>query len=242
MQRVSTGVKGLDKLVEGGYPERSIVLLSGGPGTGKTTFGMQYIYEGALKKEPGIYVSFEQEPKQLKSSVQRYGMDFDKLEKDKKAKIMRIKDTKDIITVLDSIKKEIKRLKAKRLVIDSLSSLELIASTFRSLSKTFPPGIMQIKFPVPPAPEALVKMLMYSMVDYLKELDVTVLITSEAKDENYSRYGIAEFVTDGLITIDSTAIGKKLNRTLEIKKLRETKIKGGKYGINFGKKGLTVLG
>ncbi|MDI6807071.1 MAG: ATPase domain-containing protein, partial [Candidatus Aenigmarchaeota archaeon] len=55
VERTSTGIPGLDKLIEGGYPKGSVVLVSGGPGTGKTLLGLQFIYQGAKANEPGVY-------------------------------------------------------------------------------------------------------------------------------------------------------------------------------------------
>jgi len=84
MERITTGIIGLDKYVGGGYPKNSVILISGGPGTAKTTFSLQYIYKGANISENGVYISFEQEPKDLKESVKEFCMDFYKLEKKKK--------------------------------------------------------------------------------------------------------------------------------------------------------------
>ena len=57
MDRVATGVAGFDGLVQGGLPAGSNILLTGRPGTGKTIFALQYLYNGALKGENGIYIS-----------------------------------------------------------------------------------------------------------------------------------------------------------------------------------------
>ncbi|MDI6806700.1 MAG: ATPase domain-containing protein, partial [Candidatus Aenigmarchaeota archaeon] len=56
MKRIKSGINGLDKLIEGGFPEGSVILVSGAPGTGKTLFGLQFIYQGAKANEPGVYV------------------------------------------------------------------------------------------------------------------------------------------------------------------------------------------
>ncbi len=60
IERVPTGVQGLDDLIEGGFPKNSIVIISGEPGTGKTTFALQFIYEGVKKGEPGVFITFEE--------------------------------------------------------------------------------------------------------------------------------------------------------------------------------------
>ncbi len=66
MERVPTGIKGFDNLVEGGLPLGSTVLVSGSPGTGKTILGLEYIYRGANDfGETGMFISFEQDPKDI---------------------------------------------------------------------------------------------------------------------------------------------------------------------------------
>ena len=64
-ERVSSGIVGLDKHMEGGFIKNSVNLLSGATGTGKTIFGLQYIWDGLLKGENGVYVSLEQEPEEV---------------------------------------------------------------------------------------------------------------------------------------------------------------------------------
>ena len=74
MKRIPTGITGLDKLVEGGFPEGRSILLSGACGTGKTIFSMQYIYNGAKKySEPGIYVTLDERPELIREDVIRFG-------------------------------------------------------------------------------------------------------------------------------------------------------------------------
>jgi len=240
-ERVKSGIPGLDKLIGGGYPRDSVILLSGGPGTGKTTFALQYIYYGAKHNEPGLYVTFEQEPEHLKSSMKQFGMDLDKLEKQKKLAIVRIKNVRDLTEIMKIIKTNVKKLKAKRLVIDSFSSMEIFASTFRSMIKDFPTGVIERRIPLLPPPQAVIRRLMYKMIQFFKELHLTVLLISESNGEEYSRYGIAEFVCDGIIKLEATVIGKSLQRSIVVIKLRETKIDGGRYGVDITEKGIKVL-
>ncbi len=241
MERIKTGIPGLDKLIEGGYPKNSVVMVSGGPGTGKTTFALQYIYNGAKTGEHGVYVSFEQEAEQLKNSVKQFGMDFDKLEKEGKAIVLRIKNAQDITDVLKVIEKNVKKIKAKRLVVDSLSSIEIFASTFRSMIKDLPTGIIEKRFTVSLPSKAIVRRLMYRVIDFFKELNVTTLLISEAEDTQYSRYGVAEFVVDGIIRLEAEIVGKNLQRNLVVIKMRDTDMDGGRHSIEIGKKGLRII-
>ncbi|MEM5813215.1 MAG: ATPase domain-containing protein [Candidatus Aenigmatarchaeota archaeon] len=241
IERVSTGIVGLDKLLNGGYPKNSVILVAGGPGSGKTTFAMQYIYHGAKSGEPGVYISFEQEPEQLKNSMKQFGMDFDEFEKEQKVIIIRIKKAEDIKEVLKIIESNVKKINAKRLVIDSLGSLEVLALTFKSMMEEIPLQLRVGKLPISPPKEAIIRKLMYNAIDYLKSLNVTTILTSEAINTEYSRYGIAEFIVDGIIKLEYQIVGKAMERNLSIIKMRETPIEGGRYGIEIGKKGLRIV-
>ncbi|MBU4407018.1 MAG: circadian clock protein KaiC, partial [Candidatus Altiarchaeota archaeon] len=69
VERIETGIEGFDELIEGGFPRKSCILLSGMPGTGKTIFGLQYLCHGASNGEKGLYVTFEQNMDDLISNV-----------------------------------------------------------------------------------------------------------------------------------------------------------------------------
>ncbi|HEY9246405.1 MAG TPA: ATPase domain-containing protein, partial [Candidatus Methanoperedens sp.] len=86
--RISTGVEGLDRMLKGCLLKDSVLLFSGGPGTGKTMFGMHFIYEGAKKDEEGLIISFEEWTGKLIRNAKAYGLDFESLEKKGMVKIL----------------------------------------------------------------------------------------------------------------------------------------------------------
>jgi KaiC/GvpD/RAD55 family RecA-like ATPase len=91
MQRIPTGIPGLDELIEGGFPEGASILLSGGPGSGKTIGAMQFIYEGARTyNEPGIYVTMESNLKDITWNMQRFQWDIKSLQEKNLMKIYRL--------------------------------------------------------------------------------------------------------------------------------------------------------
>jgi len=81
MDRVPTGIKGLDELLGGGFPEGKCILVVGSPGSGKTTFAIQYLYSGALQGETGLYVTLDEYPDVIKQNFQSYNWDLDSVEK-----------------------------------------------------------------------------------------------------------------------------------------------------------------
>jgi len=81
MERIKTGIPGMDELLYGGIPKRNVVLLSGGPGTGKTIFSQQYVYYGLTRGEPGVYVALEEHPVQIRKNMSVLGWDVREYEK-----------------------------------------------------------------------------------------------------------------------------------------------------------------
>ncbi len=102
MERVKSGITGLDDLVEGGIPKGSSFLVSGGSGTGKTIFAMQYLYRGALdNKEPGLFVTLETNLKNIVWNMESFKWDIRSLQERNMMRIYRlnlsdISDTKEM--------------------------------------------------------------------------------------------------------------------------------------------------
>jgi len=153
---------------------------------------------------------------------------------------LRIKNAQDITDVLKEIDKKVKKIRAKRLVVDSLSSIELFATTFKSMAGDFPVGVINKKLTIMPPPKAIIRRLMYRVVEHFKGLNLTTILTSESQGEGYSRYGVAEFVTDGLITLHYLGMGATNFRSLKIVKLRETKHEEDCLPFEINKKGIRV--
>jgi KaiC/GvpD/RAD55 family RecA-like ATPase len=80
MVRISTGIPGLDDLIQGGVPKGSTILISGGPGTGKTILCLNYVYQGALNGEPGIYITLEEGAENISWNMESFGWDIGSLQ------------------------------------------------------------------------------------------------------------------------------------------------------------------
>jgi len=126
--RVKTGIPGLDEMLGGGFLPQSANLVEGATGTGKSTLGMQFIYNGIqLYNEPGIIVTFEEFPQQFYHDAASYGWDFKRLEQEGKLRIIMSSPevTKlDVETVGGMIESLAEEMGARRIVIDSLSHFE----------------------------------------------------------------------------------------------------------------------
>jgi len=211
--RVSTGIDGLDFLIEGGFPKGSLVLLAGNPGTGKTVFSMQFLYKGAEKYgENGIYVSFAENEDTIIHNISRlFGYDLRKREKgDGKVKILDFTTVteKGLPTILEMILEEVAASKATRLVIDSFSAM---AQAFKE--------------PI----EA--RLIIHNILGKLvRQLGCTTILIVEVPTGS-ERIGISieEFVADGVIVLRKDNYDGRLIREIEIEKLRGTRLERQKF-------------
>ena len=131
-----TGIEGLDTMTEGGLPKNSVTLLAGGSGVGKTLVALHFIVEGARRGEPGVFVTFQETMGHLNGIAKRFGRDLEDMERKKLLKVLYtspVEMSVDQHTAL--IRNVAAELGAKRLVIDSLSDIE-IATPTRSASGT----------------------------------------------------------------------------------------------------------
>jgi circadian clock protein KaiC len=130
--RVPFGIKALDKMINGGLLQGSANLLEGAPGTGKTTLGMQFIYNGiTMYDEPGLIITFEEFPQQYYHDAMQFGWDFKKLESEGKLKVI-FSDPQTSLIEFDKVDGEfvsiVEELGIKRVTIDSMTHFESITN------------------------------------------------------------------------------------------------------------------
>jgi KaiC/GvpD/RAD55 family RecA-like ATPase len=229
VEKTATGIKGFDKLVQGGLLRGKTILLSGTPGTGKTIFALQYLYNGAtMFNEPGVYITFEERVDALKSQARQFGWDFDRLEKEKKVRLLNIPVTTLNKNTVSSIIEIAKEFNAKRLVIDSLSTLSI--NTPSVLANVADRG------------ELAVKKFIYSFIDSLRQLDstTTLLISQNASEGSFSNDSVSEFISDGVIHFIYESMGGEFSRSIVIRKMREIKNDDDLHPVEISKKGIVV--
>jgi KaiC/GvpD/RAD55 family RecA-like ATPase len=235
MNRITTGIKGFDNLIEGGFPEGRSFLLSGGTGTGKTIFSIQFLIDGAKKSEPGIYLTLDERPELIREDMLRFGWNLRKLEDENKlllldgtiAKIGIPSDEEfslpatgfDLDKLLLELMKAIKKLKAKRVVIDSIPALGM---NFEN--------------------EHDIRRAVLKVVYLLSRAGVTTVLTTEIDPESkkIGKYGVEEFVADGVIVLHYMGIGTQSNRTLHIRKMRATKHSEDLHPLEITENGVIV--
>ena len=244
-QRVKTGIRGFDELVEGGFPKGKTILFSGTPGTGKTIFGLEYLYRGALQfKEKGMYVTFEETSEEIKQQALQFGWDMEKLEKQKLVKLMGISAKKINMDTAHMIIDICKKEKIKRLVIDSLSTLSINAPIYSVRDSLDIKEVMDdnVFFSPPIVGDLLVKRFIYNFIDDLKEIpDTTKMLISEARSEEHmSRDSLSEFLADGVVLITFESLGGAYSRSLLVRKMRQTKNDEDIHPLEISKDGLVV--
>ncbi|NOZ81626.1 MAG: AAA family ATPase [Candidatus Micrarchaeota archaeon] len=218
MERISTGIPGLDEIIEGGIPKGFLILLSGGPGTGKTIFGLKFIYEGAKAGEKGIFVSLEEDPEQILKNTERFGWDIKKLMKTGKMDIVRM-DVYDFSTLRAKIEEAILKLGAERIVIDPATIIGMYLEKPIEIRK----GLVEL-------------------TSRLKKTGVTSIISCEIPEgsDAVSPFGVEEFLADGIIVLKRMMEGNMYTRVLTVLKMRGTDHSTKLHPLKIGNHGIEV--
>ena len=236
IERVKTGVPGFDELIEGGIPKGFNVLVTGGPGTGKTIFGLQYLYNGATNGENGVYVSLESSTDGLKNQAAQFGWDFGKLETEGKIIILHIPMDIIKLDLFAAINSAVEKIGAKRIVFDSLDSLAINIDMF-----TIPVAYVGSKNRITYTGRSR-KRITYLVINELSKIKTTnMIITASSQDDKQITIdGVSEYASDGVVAMYNTLIGAKHAKTLTILKLRETNNSPYIHDVEFGNTGINV--
>ena len=227
-ERFSTGVGGIDEILGGGVYKGVNVLLKGGTGTGKTTFALQFLVQGARLGERGMYLTFEESKKQ----ILRYGGKFfpdlkgfvdagliqilDLSPPLNKARERIIEGTKveipqkDVVDSIAYIRDKILDIRGQTIQRVVVDSLQTFAMTFYDIS-----GKTDIEE---------VRRTMSQILVLLKDESVTTYLISEESDEESDKYSFINFIVDGIFVL-------KVSEALDIRTLKITKMRGIKHTL-----------
>jgi len=223
IERVPTGVNGLDSLIQGGFPRSSLILLAGHPGSGKTAMAAQFLHAGAAShNEKGVYVSFSEGRKALLDYTNSLGIDIAEQEKLGNIKILDMVTVKEegLSTVLEEMLDSLESTKARRLVIDSFSAM---AQAFTS----------QIEARI---------MLHTILGKIVRGMGCTTILASEVPwGSQRIGMGIEEFVADGIILVSSFIENLAIKRRLLIIKMRGTNHSTGYHDLILSSSGVKVV-
>ena len=201
--RIDLGIEGLDEMVQGGVPERSLLVVIGSAGTGKTTFGLQFLQQGLAQGEQTVYITLEESREAVLEAATEKGWAFDEYVANDQLAIVDL-DPVEMANSLASIRSDLPRLvdefEAERLVLDSVSLLEMMYDE-----------------------QAARRTEVFDFTKSLKKAGVTTMLTSEADQDNpyASRHGIIEYLTDGVFVLQYVRSEFRETRlAVEIQKIR----------------------
>lgn len=225
--RVKLGIAGLDKALNGGIPDGNMVIITGGPGTGKSTFCLQFLMYGTQSGERGVYISTEQSEPELIKQANCFGWDLGGLIKKNMIKIIFFDITggDNFMKRLDVLLKE---FMPKRIVVDSMSTLAdaMIVGGMAEHEAFSMIQIAETVSPIPRTEQLITKQILYGFLGKLRTYKVTTLLTSEFDDTTFSGQKVSEFVCDGVITLRLIPVGDIVNRICTIIKMRYTAVDG----------------
>jgi len=220
---VPTGVDGLDEILNGGIVKNATVLVSGNPGTGKSIFGMEYLYTGVTAfDEPGIYISFEENADDIRASAESVGLEgFGELVDSGKIKIYDKRDMLsdgDFTATMDKLLEDFSAESYDRLVLDSLTMFQLFFDDERE-QRTY--------------------LLKFS--DILKQYGMTSLLVNEQGAVfPETEIGLENFLTDGNIYFIQTPTDSGVNRYIWVAKMRKQDIDTDIFPMEISDGGITV--
>ncbi|MDZ7747029.1 MAG: KaiC domain-containing protein [Halobacteriales archaeon] len=201
--RIDMGVTGLDQMIQGGIPARSLMVVMGSAGTGKTTFGLQFVNHGLENGEKAVYITLEETRDAIISAATEKGWEFEQYAEDDKLAIVDL-DPIEMANSLSSIRSDLPRLiddfGAERLVLDSVSLLEMMYED-----------------------QAKRRTEVFDFTKALKKAGVTTMLTSEGSEDNpyVSRHGIIEYLTDAVFVLQYIRTEFQETRmAVEIQKIR----------------------
>lgn len=232
VDRVKTGIPGMDEILFGGIPRRNVVLLSGGPGTGKSIFSYQYLWNGLRMGEGGIFVALEEHPVQVRINMAQFGWDVRGYEKEgvfavvdaftggigeaaKREKYV-VQDPEDVGLLVDVLKEAIRDVDAKRVVIDSVSTLYL-------------------------AKPVIARRTIMLLKRVLSGLGTTSILVSQVSvtERGFGGPGV-EHAADGIIRLDLDEYEGELVRSIIVWKMRGTRHSMRRHPFEITDNGIKV--
>ena len=237
-----TGVPGLDELMSGGFPKGRVILVIGGPGTGKTVLTSQFLYKGITDfNENGILVSLDESKNHFYSEMLNFGWDFKKAEDEKKfefvdatrlsrvamlkEKMMKVESSSlrgkslEIDRLIEELQMKIKEINAKRVIIDSLASLFY---RFTDATERRTAGV--------------------DLIEALSDLGVTVIVTTELSELKLERkISDEEFLVHGVVLMQTLFIGGTTSRGIQVEKMRGVSVNPNLVPYTIDRNGIEIF-
>jgi circadian clock protein KaiC len=200
--RLKTGIAEFDEMLGGGFLEGDAVMLAGGPGTGKTNLALEYLMAGIASGQPGIYLSFEELPDQIYRDAMTFGWDLKKMEKEDKLRVM-CTSPELLLGGTDAaelLADPIKEIKARRIVIDSLSHLSMFVKGDDMRKET------------------------YRLMRYFKTKDLSSVLIWESPQTQGQSFAVSDaglsFIVDTMVLLRYVEIDSDVRKAITVLKMR----------------------
>jgi circadian clock protein KaiC len=228
LPKAATGISGLDEITEGGLPQGRPTLVCGAAGCGKTMLAAEFIVRGATEMgEPGVFMMFEETTEELVANMRSLGFDLEKLQRQGKLVLdyVRVERSEieetgayDLEGLFIRLGHAIDTIGAKRVVLDTVEAL------FAGLPN-----------------QAILRAELRRLFRWLKDRQVTAIITGERGESSLTRYGLEEYVADCVILLDHRIVDQVSTRRLRVVKYRGSSHGTNEYPFLIGARGLSVL-
>jgi circadian clock protein KaiC len=228
LTKAPTGIRGFDEITGGGLPRGRPTLVCGGPGCGKTLFGMEFLVRGALDHgEPGALVSFEETALDLAKNVASLGFDLHALVEQKKLAIDHVRVERSEIE--ETGEYDLEGLFVRlAYVVGSVGAKRVVLDTIESLFAAF-------------SNEGILRAELRRLFGWLRERGLTTVITGERGDGALTRHGLEEYVSDCVILLDQRVHDQVATRRLRVVKYRGSSHGTNEYPFLIHEKGFAVL-
>jgi circadian clock protein KaiC len=235
--RTPTGVDGLDAMIGGGIPSGRVLLVIGGPGTGKTTLAIQYLVNGVQKySENGIFVSLDAPRHKIFEEAKSHGWNFEKLCNEKKIvfidgspftrlsyratgfKVPERSYTVQVRELCDEIRDAAKSINSRRIAVDTLAALTV----------QFPEIVQR-------------REVILELFEAVSRDGSTAIITDETRQTEGKTTMLEEYLADGLIVLRSSQVERTQVRMIEVEKIKASAIDDQIRPYILNKDGFSVL-
>jgi circadian clock protein KaiC len=228
LEKAPTGISGFDKVTKGGLPAGRPSLICGSAGCGKSLFAVEFLIRGATEfGEPGVLMSFEETADDITKNVASLGFDVEKLVAQKKLYVDHVRVERaeidengeyDLEGIFVRLGHAVATIGAKRVVLDTIETL------FSGFSN-----------------QAILRSELRRLFGWLKERNLTTVITGERGDGSLTRQGLEEYVSDCVILLDHRVTGQVSTRRLRVVKYRGSTHGTNEYPFLIDENGISVL-
>jgi circadian clock protein KaiC len=218
IEKLPTGIESFDQIAEGGLPRNRTTLVSGTAGSGKTVFAMQFLAAGISRGEPGVFVTFEESPRDIRRNMLSFGWELESWERDGQLAMVDASPEPgeqvvesgdfDLEALLARVRRAVEKVSATRVSVDSLGAI------FSQFSD-----------------QSVVRRELFRIASALKQMGVTAVLTAERTDDYgpVARFGVEEFIADNVMILRNVLDDEKRRRTIEILKFRGTRHQKGEF-------------